>query len=237
MEGGGERTQRKATITEIKRDIHWNMAMPLVHYLKKRRKVLVRLFLGSSIIGIYVPSLVALHWPYFLFRTVALPLNPYLYFGPSKMGSTLSVLASLKPYHLLGYGMLLGTELYQSFFMTKICFQVLPRPAFHTLQKKIFPIYFALQGILVLILIITYPPHSVTSLVRSTSDLVALTFTGVMSLLNYFVYGPCTSAAMMDRTHQGKPFLLFLVRSVLIVMRSCVLIFVSPRNARWSEKR
>jgi hypothetical protein len=130
--------------------------------------------------------------------------------------------------------MLLGTELYQSFFMTKICYQVLPRSAFHTLQKKVFPVYFALQSSLVLLLIFTYPPYSVVSLIKSTFDLTTFTIAGAVAFLNYFVYGPATSAAMMDRIHQGKPCLM---RSVPILMMSCVLIWLSSRNSGWSEEQ
>lgn len=121
--------------------------------------------------------------------------------------SFLSTLTNLAPYHLLGFGALLGTELYQTFFMTKVCYRALPMSAFTTLQKKVFPIYFSLQGILVAFTIVTYPPHGIASLSKSIADLSLLSFAGVMSLLNIVRYGPRTTSAMVERIHQGAVLL------------------------------
>src|SRR2546430_11583455 len=115
----------------------------------------------------------------------------------------ISTLANLAPYHLLGFGALLGTEIYQTFFMTKVCFRALPMSAFTTLQKKVFPIYFSLQGFLVAFTIATYPPYGIASLSNSLIDLSILSFAGVMSLLNIVWYGPRTTSAMIERIHQG----------------------------------
>ncbi|KAL2192839.1 hypothetical protein P885DRAFT_5136, partial [Corynascus similis CBS 632.67] len=61
------------------------------------------------------------------------------------------------PYHLLFYSTLLGTELFQSFVNTKVCFVALPRSAFTTLQKRIFPIYFWAQTTLITLSALTFP--------------------------------------------------------------------------------
>ncbi|KAL2050415.1 hypothetical protein ABVK25_009249 [Lepraria finkii] len=61
------------------------------------------------------------------------------------------------------YGTLPGTELYQSFVMTKICYDALPMPAFTTLQKRVFPVYFRLQSLLFLLTAATHPPYGPVS--------------------------------------------------------------------------
>ncbi len=47
--------------------------------------------------------------------------------------------------HLLFYATLLGAELFQTFILTKVSFHALPRSAFITLQKRLFPVYFRAQ--------------------------------------------------------------------------------------------
>lgn len=149
------------------------------------------------------------------------------------MSSVFSLVFSLAPYHLLSYGTLLGTELYQvrtlqwqthsshrtssssfrdptnastsqSFIMTKICFQALPMPQFTTLQKRVFPIYFKLQTGLSVLVAITHPPMSLRSMSKSRQDYVPLAVALGVSMLNLVVYGPRTQRVMVERTHQGK---------------------------------
>ncbi|OTA89068.1 hypothetical protein M434DRAFT_23514 [Hypoxylon sp. CO27-5] len=91
------------------------------------------------------------------------------------INSSWSPAVFLAPLHLLSYSTLLGTELYQSFVVTKICYQALPRSAFNTLQKRVFPIYFRSQALLLLL---------------------------TASLLNLTIYGPRTRQIMIDRIHQ-----------------------------------
>jgi hypothetical protein len=79
--------------------------------------------------------------------------------------------------------------------------------AFTTLQKKIFPIYFSLQRILVGFTIATYPPYGIASLSNSLADVSLLSFVGVMSLLNIVRYGPRTISAMVERIHRGTVLL------------------------------
>lgn len=59
--------------------------------------------------------------------------------------------------HILSFSTLLGTDLYQTFFLTGIAFRSLPRAAFTTLQKRVFPVYFRLQTGLVLLAAVTVP--------------------------------------------------------------------------------
>jgi hypothetical protein len=127
--------------------------------------------------------------------------------------STLSSLVpGLAPFHLLSFSTLLGTQLYQSFVMTKVCFQALPRSAFTTLQKRVFPIYFQGQSLLLLLTAITFPAHSLVSLVQRKGDWIPFAIAGVTAVLNLLMYGPRTQKAMIDRTHQGKVFAFFPLR-------------------------
>ncbi|KAL8727957.1 MAG: hypothetical protein Q9166_005722 [cf. Caloplaca sp. 2 TL-2023] len=76
----------------------------------------------------------------------------------------LSILGSLAPYHIITYGTLLGSSVFQSFIGGVVAFKSLPRAQFATLQAAIFPIYFSLQSALPLLLALTYPGSSNTSL-------------------------------------------------------------------------
>ncbi|KAK0707823.1 hypothetical protein B0H67DRAFT_588700 [Lasiosphaeris hirsuta] len=110
--------------------------------------------------------------------------------------------ALLGPFHLLFYSALLGTELYQTFVMTKVCYEVLPRSAFTTLQKHIFPLYFRGQTALLLLTAVTIPPHSFYSITRSKQDWIPFAVAGVTAVLNLGIYEPRTRKAMVDRIHQ-----------------------------------
>lgn len=103
--------------------------------------------------------------------------------------------------HLLTYGTLLGTTLYQSFVMTKVCYQALPTAAFTTLQKKVFPIYFRLQTLSTTALILTYP-FGLPRLVKGWDGTMLLLIEAI-GLLNWRWYGPLTSRIMSLRIHQG----------------------------------
>ncbi|CAK1363567.1 unnamed protein product [Cercospora beticola] len=115
----------------------------------------------------------------------------------------LSPLLNLAPYHLLSYGILLGTTVYQSFVNTKVCYQALPASAFTTLQKRIFPVYFQIQTALLIVTVLTAPPYGPVLLIQKKRDWVPLVFASGMTLLNLFIYGPRTQTAMMERIHQG----------------------------------
>jgi hypothetical protein len=114
-----------------------------------------------------------------------------------------SVVSVLAPAHLFAYSALLGTELYQSFVMTKVAYQALPRSAFTTLQKRVFPIYFQSQSLLLLLVAVTTPPLGPISLTRATTDWVTFVVAGVTAGLNLVTYGPRTKSLMIERVHQG----------------------------------
>jgi hypothetical protein len=115
----------------------------------------------------------------------------------------ISLVAILAPAHLLAYSTLLGTEVYQSFVMTKVSYQALPRSAFTTLQKRVFPIYFQSQSLLLLLVAATCPPHGPTSLLHSRFEWVSLVVAGATAGLNLLVYEPRTQTLMTERVHQG----------------------------------
>lgn len=116
-----------------------------------------------------------------------------------------TVLASVTgPFHLLSFAALLGTELYQSFVITKVVFRALPRPAFIGLQKQLFPIYFKTQSVLLLLTLVTVPPWGPLSLISNNANLIPLVLASITAALNLFVYGPRARKAMLDRFHFSK---------------------------------
>lgn len=138
------------------------------------------------------------------------------------MESFLKIVGNLLPYHLLSYGALLGTELYQvrplsleetservinhiqSFVNTKICYQALPMKEFIVLQKRLFPIYFGTQVGLTALTAATHPPYSIFSLVQDPWSVAPLAVAGLTGCLNWFIYGPrTTTATLVRRALQG----------------------------------
>jgi hypothetical protein len=113
------------------------------------------------------------------------------------------VAAILPPVHLLAYATLLGTELYQTFVITKVAYQALPRSAFTTLQKRLFPIYFQSQSFLLLVVTTTFPPRGPLSVFEEKSDWIAFAIAGVTAGFNLFIFGPRARSLMMERVHQG----------------------------------
>lgn len=87
--------------------------------------------------------------------------------------------------------------------MTKVTFQALPRSAFTTLQKRIFPIYFQGQALLLLLVVATRPPYGPVSLVQQKQDWIPFAIAGVTAGLNLLMYGPQTQRFMVERVHQG----------------------------------
>jgi hypothetical protein len=138
------------------------------------------------------------------------------------MESFLKTVGNLLPYHLLSYGALLGTELYQvrllfskrptklatdhiqSFINTKICYQALPMKEFIILQKRLFPVYFGTQVGLTALTAATHPPYSILSLVQDPWSVAPLAVAGLTGCLNWFIYGPrTTTATLVRRALQG----------------------------------
>ncbi len=118
----------------------------------------------------------------------------------------LSVFGQLAPWHLLSYSALLGMELYQTFVVTKVAHVFLPQSAFHTLQKRIFPIYFRAQTALVVLTAISVPALGPRSLAQNKADWIPFAVAGATAVLNMTMYGPRTSKLMVDRVHQSTCF-------------------------------
>lgn len=128
-----------------------------------------------------------------------------------------------KAYHIISYGALLGSTLFQSFIAGPFAYSALPRPQFATLQQKIFPTYFAFQTALPAVLALTWPGDKVaaTSQAALRTDTGwrgvfqvankwdALIPIGLMfgtGLLNLVLLGPATTKVMRERKHQGQDY-------------------------------
>ncbi|KAF1843072.1 uncharacterized protein K460DRAFT_290414 [Cucurbitaria berberidis CBS 394.84] len=127
--------------------------------------------------------------------------------------SSLSSFKSPATYHLLSYGTLLGSTLFQSFVSGIIAFRVLPRPQFSTLQKNTFPVYFTLQTLAPLAMLFTYPSGASSLLpllssspkVQTPTDKLGAWLIGTMffaALANWAYIGPQTTKVMELRKHQ-----------------------------------
>ncbi|KAI1135923.1 hypothetical protein F5Y05DRAFT_392399 [Hypoxylon sp. FL0543] len=119
------------------------------------------------------------------------------------VNSSWSPAVFLAPLHILSYSTLLGIELYQSFVLTKLCYRALPKSAFTTLQKHVFPVYFRSQALLLLLTAVTIPPYGPFTLQASKAYWVPFAIAGATGLLNLTVYGPRTRRIMIERIYQG----------------------------------
>lgn len=123
------------------------------------------------------------------------------------MSNFLDVLPSMSellvPFHLLSYSTLMGTQLYQTFVMTKVAYQELPRPAFIKFQLRAFPTYFRGQTLLLVLTAATFPPGPL-ALFSSKTSWIPWVLAGVTAALNFFVYGPKTQDAMLARYGMGE---------------------------------
>ncbi|KAI1419614.1 hypothetical protein F5Y12DRAFT_788910 [Xylaria sp. FL1777] len=108
----------------------------------------------------------------------------------------------LAPIHLLSFSTLLGTQLYQTFVVTKICYVSLPRSAFTTLQKRLFPIYFRSQSLLLLLTVATIPSRGPLTLIANKTAWIPFAIAAMTATLNWWVYGPRTRRIMIERIHQ-----------------------------------
>ncbi|KAJ5642088.1 hypothetical protein N7490_006088 [Penicillium lividum] len=121
------------------------------------------------------------------------------------MDAVFQTAGNLLPYHLLCYGTLLGTQLYQSFINTKLCYKHLPMREFLGLNKRIFPVYFTCQIGLAALTAATRPPYSIFSLTMDPWSAAPLVIVLTMGSLNYFVFGPkTTTASFIRRALQEK---------------------------------
>lgn len=133
---------------------------------------------------------------------------------------SLASLSDPKSYHILAYGTLLGSNIFQSFLAGPLAFKALPRPQFSTLQSAIFPPYFSFQTALPIVLALTWPGEKFASvggaaarqnagpfgLMEGDNLWAALVPIAVMfatSALNLVWLGPMTTKVMKQRKHQG----------------------------------
>ncbi|KAI5804323.1 hypothetical protein EDC01DRAFT_642889 [Geopyxis carbonaria] len=123
------------------------------------------------------------------------------------MGNAVSRLSEPAVWHVLSYGVMIGSQFYQSFISGIVAFRALPRPQFSQLQQRIFPIYFLMQTFLPLIVLATTPGVPLIDHISSSSPqfknvsiplLVSLT----TSLSNLVIFGPATTKAMKERKAQ-----------------------------------
>ncbi|PVH96769.1 hypothetical protein DM02DRAFT_616990 [Periconia macrospinosa] len=121
--------------------------------------------------------------------------------------TSLSSFKNPTAYHVLSYGTLLGSTLFQSFIGGIIAFRVLPRPQFSTLQKHTFPAYFILQTVTPALMILTYPSFTSRLSPTSSSSKDTLAFYLIATMLvsgvvNMVYVGPKTTEIMKLRKHQ-----------------------------------
>lgn len=129
---------------------------------------------------------------------------------------TLASLSDPKNYHILTYGTLLGSNLFQTFLAGPLAFKALPRPSFSTLQQAIFPPYFTFQTALPIVLALTWPGEKIASIRKNAGPmglleeenrwiaLAPIMTMFVTSLANLLVLGPATTKVMKERKHQGR---------------------------------
>lgn len=110
-----------------------------------------------------------------------------------------STLSTLAPYHLLAYGILVGSTTYQSFVAGLLAFKHLPYKEFSALQSQVFPVYFSLQTLLSAFLLLTKP---VTFEGHSASATLAVSF--VTAAVNLLVLSPATRQVMAARRSQEE---------------------------------
>ena len=109
------------------------------------------------------------------------------------------------PVHLLSFAALFGTQLYQSFIVTKVCYTTLPSDAFIRLQRRILPIYFRMQSALWLVTALSFPPTGPWSLVQGdAADWASFPIGALCAVLNLLVFGPNTMRAMLARREFGE---------------------------------
>ncbi|KAK5031735.1 hypothetical protein LTS07_004355 [Exophiala sideris] len=125
-----------------------------------------------------------------------------------------SLIYSPAPYHIISYGVLLGSQVFQTFVGGIVAFRSLPRPQFATLQSAIFPVYFSMQTVLPIILAITLPaeraaigmvPSSISGVLEPANRfrvLVPLSIMLATAAANLIYLGPVTTQTMKERKHQ-----------------------------------
>ncbi|KAJ5089072.1 hypothetical protein N7532_007756 [Penicillium argentinense] len=130
----------------------------------------------------------------FLMQLPSLPLTM-----ESTLVAIVTTAGNILPYHLFAYGALLGTELFQTFINTKLCYKHLPMREFIALQKRVFPVYFGTQVGLAALTASTVPPFGIISCFHDKWTAIPLTVVIATGALNWAVYGPRTTTASLVR--------------------------------------
>ncbi|CEJ55952.1 hypothetical protein PMG11_02180 [Penicillium brasilianum] len=114
-----------------------------------------------------------------------------------------------RPYHILSYGTLLGSQVFQSFVGGIVAFRALPRPQFATLQTAIFPVYFSMQTALPVVVALTASKggqalglSGLAAPEKRYNTLLPLATVAITGLINMFVLRPLTVKTMRERKHQ-----------------------------------
>ncbi|KAJ5174751.1 uncharacterized protein N7482_000628 [Penicillium canariense] len=114
-----------------------------------------------------------------------------------------------RPYHILSYGTLLGSQIFQSFVGGIVAFRALPRPQFATLQTAIFPVYFSMQTALPVVVALTASRGGqalgISGLLGPEdrfSTLLPMATVAITGLINMFVLRPLTVNTMRERKQQ-----------------------------------
>ncbi|KIW06200.1 uncharacterized protein PV09_02678 [Verruconis gallopava] len=108
-------------------------------------------------------------------------------------------------WHILSYGTVLGTSVFNTFFQGIVAFKVLPRPSFSVLQQKLFPYYFALQTGLPVASLLSFPTSSLSNLTAGDNlwqVTMPLTLSALLGATNWLVLGPWTTSVIKQRKHQ-----------------------------------
>lgn len=118
------------------------------------------------------------------------------------------------PTNRSSYGTLLGSSIFQSFIAGIVSFRALPRASFATLQSALFPIYFAMQTALPVLIALTFPAERTAIGMTSSSIngvlepghrlhvLTPLLVTALTGAANLLFIGPMTTTCMKERKHQ-----------------------------------
>ncbi|GLI73755.1 hypothetical protein PoHVEF18_001984 [Penicillium ochrochloron] len=114
-----------------------------------------------------------------------------------------------RPYHILSYGTLLGSQVFQSFVGGIVAFRALPRPQFATLQTAIFPVYFSMQTALPIVVALTASRggqalglSGLAAPENRYNTLLPMATVAITGLINMFVLRPLTTKTMRERKHQ-----------------------------------
>ncbi|ODQ50835.1 hypothetical protein SAICODRAFT_27205 [Saitoella complicata NRRL Y-17804] len=106
---------------------------------------------------------------------------------------------SAAPYHVLSWGTLTGMTLFHSFIAGPVQFKTLPRQQFGNLQSKTFPIFFALQGALSGICLLTAPASAGSLFGYATTENKLLWSILLSGFANGALVGPWVTKIMFDK--------------------------------------